>query len=327
MNFSSKLVMALSLGCFSLSCSPEAMKAYRPEVFEKATIKKVVIDPRLDILFVVDNSYSMATHQINLATNVEKFTAEFSKSSFIDYHIGVITTDKYRGGGKLVGDPRYVNKKTPNINSVLARNILVGTKGSSSEMVFDPVEMALTFPHLNGWNAGFFRPGATLALIFITDAEDQSTKLNETSFYQFLLGLKGGDASKVLAFGVIVPTNDPLNCKRDEVSAPYRIESFLAALPNNMNNVVNLCDPDYGSRLASMAKSIVDEISTLRLSQVPYVPSIKVIWGSIELPPDLEAGWSFDPKLNTIYLGNRIDWTSQPSGTQLNITYDVAKFK
>lgn len=327
MNFGSKLVMALSLGWFSLSCSPEAMKAYRPEVFEKATIKKIVIDPRLDILFVVDNSISMDSHQENLATNIEKFTAEFTKSSFIDYHIGVITTDKYIRGGKLVGDPRYVNKKTPNIDSVLARNILVGTNGSTTEMVFDPVELALTIPHLNGWNAGFYRPGGTLVLIFITDAEDQSINLNETSFYQFLLGLKGGDASKVLAYGVIVPTNDPLSCDRDPGGTPRRIERFLAALPNNANNVVNLCDPDYGSRLASMAKSIVDEISTLRLSQAPYVPSIKVTWGNIELPPDIETGWSFDPKLNTIHLGNRIDWTSQPSGTQLNITYDVAKFK
>ncbi|MBK9322593.1 MAG: VWA domain-containing protein [Bdellovibrionaceae bacterium] len=327
MNFSSKLVMALSLGCFSLSCSPEAMKAYRPEVFEKATIKKVVIDPRLDILFVVDNSMSMDSHQSNLATNVEKFTAEFTKSSFIDYHIGVITTDKYSGGGLLVGDPRFVNKKTPNINSVLASNLMVGTLGSGSEMVFDPVEMALSIPHLNGWNAGFYRAGATLALIFITDAEDQSIELNEVSFYKFLLGLKGGDASKVLAFGAIVPTNDPLDCDRDDGLRPRRIEGFLAALPNNTNNVVNLCDPDYGNRLANMAKSIVDEISTLRLSQVPYVPSIKITWGNIELPPDLETGWSFDPKLNTIHLGNRIDWTSQPSGTQLNITYDVAKFK
>lgn len=326
-----RVVVALFFGLLSLSCSPEATKAYRPEVFEKVTTNQVVVDPRLDILFVVDNSGSMMPHQDNLATNVAKFTSELTKSSFIEYNIGVITTDGGYGNdccGKLVGNPRVVHKKTPNLNTVLARNFRVGTDGSANEMVFDLVKLALTNPNLSNWNAGFYRPDATLALMFITDAEDQSDKLDDRSFYQFLLSLKGGKASKVLAYGAIVPSNDTMNCSRDDgYTKPVRIERFLEALPNNKNNVINLCDPDYGTRLANLAKSIVDEVSTIRLTQVPYVPSIKVKWGSIELPADIEKGWAFDSKQNAIILGKGIDWTAQPSGTQLAISYDVGMFK
>jgi hypothetical protein len=316
----------------SLSCSPAAPKAYQAPVFEKVTDSKVVVDPRVDILFVVDNSGSMDSHQQDLADNVAKFTTEFTNTSFIDYNIGVITTDNdstYSSRavccGRLAGTPRFVTKNTPNVNNVLANTFKVGTDGSTTEKVFDPVQSALTDPNLSNWNAGFYRPTATLALVFITDAEDQSNNMDEDSFYNFLVNLKGGDTSKILGYGAIVPTGVS-GCARDSSETPLHIESFLKKLVNNRDNVMSLCDPNFGSRLAALAKDIVKNVSTIRLSRVPYVPSIRVKWGNLEIPSDANNGWAFDASQNAIVFGPGIDWTAQPSGTPLTVDFDVATY-
>ncbi|MBS1970242.1 MAG: VWA domain-containing protein [Bdellovibrionales bacterium] len=326
------------LAVVATSCSPDTPKGYlTPVAPEEKVIQDntQVFDPKVDILFVVDNSGSMQTHQRNLSTNVTKFTSTFTKSSVLDYNIGIVTTDMTGSSwgarkpccGQLVGNTRVVNKNTPNADSILASNFLVGTDGSAVEASFDPVVTALTPPNLTGWNNGFYRQDASLVVIFLTDAEDQSDNASPQSLYNFLLNLKQGNASKILAYGVIVPTNDTMNCDRDDMRTPLRIESFLGMVQNNKNNVMNICDPDYGTRLANMAKDIVDKVGNIiYLDRAPALDSIHVFYGNAELPENFETGWSFDPKRNAIILGSKINWSSQPSGSRVKVSYTAAKY-
>lgn len=331
----------LGVGLLALtaaSCSPEAPKEYlTPIAPEEKVIQDntQVFDPKVDILFVVDNSGSMDTHQRNLSANVAKFTQTFTKSSVLDYNIGIVTTDMQGGGwgttkpccGQLVGSVRVVNKNTPGADQVLARNFVVGTNGSATEASFDPVVAALSQPNLTGWNSGFYRPDASLVVIFLTDAEDQSDNTSPQSLYSFLLNLKQGDISKILAYGVIVPTNDTMRCDRDDGRTPQRIETFLGMMPNNKTNIMNICDPDYGTRLATMAKDIVDKVGNIiYLDRAPALDTIHVYYGSAELPQDYQTGWSFDPKRNAIILGSKINWGSQPNGSRVKVSYTAAKF-
>lgn len=338
MNFKYLLAMGV-LAVGAVSCSPHTPEAYLPPVNQE---EKVIdddtqyFDPKVDILFVVDNSGSMATHQRNLSTNVAKFTSTFTRSSVLDYNIGVVTTDmegSYWGArqpccGQLVGNVRVVNKNTPSSDQVLAANFLVGTDGSAVEASFDPVVSALSLPNLTGWNNGFYRPDASLVVIFMTDAEDQSQRTDPTMLYNFLLNLKHGDATKILAYGVIVPTVDTMNCDRDEYNVtPQKIESFLGMVQNNKTNIMNICDPDYGTRLANMAKDIVDKVGNIiYLARAPDVNSIRVTYGNMTLPEDYDTGWSFDPKKNAITLGSKINWSSQPSGSRVKVFYNAAKY-
>jgi hypothetical protein len=48
---------------------------------------EVSFDNRMDILFVIDNSESMRTHQTNLKNNINKFIEAFASIDSIDYHI------------------------------------------------------------------------------------------------------------------------------------------------------------------------------------------------------------------------------------------------
>ncbi|MBC7371738.1 MAG: VWA domain-containing protein [Bdellovibrionaceae bacterium] len=329
------LTMGLVSAGMLLSCSPETPKAYYSALKERGTASTLTVDPRVDILFVVDNSGSMETHQKNLALNVNKFTSEFTRTSFIEYNIGVTTTDDgipnlpNQAGdccGHLVGNPRVVTKGTPNLNQALANNFLVGTAGSVTEMIFDPINSALTEPNLSTYNRGFYRPPAKLALIFITDAEDQSLRMSEKGLYDFLLNLKGGNADKILGYGVIVPTGDTTGCSRDSGVEPTQIEKFLSRMPNSKDNIMNLCSPEFGNRLGFLARNIVEEMTTIRLKQVPYVPSIKVKWGDRLLEADAHKGWAYDAQKNAVVLGDQVDWKSQPLGTPISIDFEVAKY-
>lgn len=335
LSFNKSMVVSMLAALLLSACSPQAEKqtavpSIRQDKIEDDNTQ--MFDPTVDILFVVDNSGSMSAHQRNLAMNISLFTSTFTKNSVLDYNIGVLSTDMQTGArdccGKLVGATRVVTKATPQGDTAIANNIMqLGIQGSGFEKSFDPVMAALSAPLVTSWNKGFYRQNASLVVIFITDAEDQSDATAQ-EFYDFLVGLKNGSADKVLSYGVIIPTNDTYRCDRDEIyTTPVKIENFLSLVKNAKGgtNVMNLCAPDYGKQLGNLAKDIVDQVgSVIYLDRIPDVSSIRVSYGSIDLPADPEKGWSFDPAKNAIILGSKIDWSTQPSGSRVKVFYLTA---
>ena len=280
----------------------------------------VVYDPRVDILFVVDNSGSMSNHQQQLANNIDQFLRTFFQNNVLEYQIGVITTDS----PNLVGYPMFIDKSTPNPEVYLSRSLKVGTTGSPIEAVFDPTIGALTPPVSDQYNQGFFRDGAYLAVIFITDAEDQSRQFrNPKVFYKTLVDLKHGDREKVLLYGVIVPTNTIYpTCARDGQETPVSIETALQMSVTAPDNVMEICSPDYGVKLAALSQKLISQIAReVKLAQVPSVDSIEVIFGTQVIPEGDLEGWSYDSTRNAVILGPNIKWVPQPKGTRLKVKY------
>jgi hypothetical protein len=332
-----RLLLLAFIFSSAFGCTEKAAKSYlAPFAPEKSITDgnaSDVFDPKADILFVIDNSGSMDTHQRNLIRNIDLFVSAFLKTSIIDYNIGVITTDTEGYAqpccGKLVGgNYRFVNKSTPNTNNVLKQNLLVGTSGSGYEMPFNAISLALDPSMMTGYNTGFIRKGAALTVIFITDAEDQSQRVSSNDLLAKLLALKNGDKTKVLGYGAIVPTG-VTNCDRDDYSVtPRKIEEFLNIVPNGGGgkNVVSLCANDYGQRLADFALQIVDQISSqIFLTRLPDVNSLQVFYGNSELPRDVRKGWAYSPELNAVLLGDQIDWASQPVGSKVEVRYKEAR--
>lgn len=324
------------------ACSPEVPKMI-PEpkiVSEKIDIDSgaEVFDPKLDILFVVDDSGSMHSHQNNLARNIFLFINGFVQRKDIDYHIGVITTsmESYSWGspspccGQLVdnGGVKFVTPTTPNIVSLLATNLRVGTDGSGTEKVFSPLRTALSPLYTTGVNAGFYRDEAHLAVVIITDAEDQSVGVSARDTYQFLTNLKGRP-EKLLSFGVIVPSLDDRNCGRDTTThRPLRIEEFLKLSGQGLENVFNLCDPKFADNLVKVADYLVRSVgNVIYLSRSPILETIRVTFGSQVVPADPDKGWSYDPLKNALILGQDVEWSTQPSGTRVRVYYDAAYYK
>lgn len=290
-----------------------------------------VFDPSVDILFVIDNSGSMQPHQANLSNNVNRFIQSFVKKNGLDFHIGVVTTDMGNSGfgstgaccGVLAGNPHYVERSTPNFAVALSRNMVVGTDGSAQEESFGPVIAALTEPNLSVANIGFYRPKAHLAIIFVTDAEDQSSG-SVDGFLNFLVALKG-DTAKVSVYGAIVPSTET-NCDRDEpFTMPRRLEALLGKVSNAGNNILSLCSPDYGNRLASLGDDLLRRVGSLiYLNRRPVSGTIRVTFGSQNIPADPLVGFRYDSFRNAIILGEKIVWSNQPAGTKVQVSYEAA---
>ncbi len=338
-----KIYLALAI-LLVAACSPKSDSLYLPPAVKQQDLQvedpnAVYFDPSIDILFVVDNSGSMQAHQNNLIKNIDLFTNEFLKNSILDYNIGVLTTDMcdYRRpkygtycGGELVANGGYsfVNRKTPNASQVLKMNLDLGIDGSGTEALFDPINAALT-TNLNTTTKGFYRSNATLVIIFVTDAEDQSRKMNVSYMKNFLLQLKNNDPKKIITLGVIVPSSvSDYSCPRDQGDKPVRIENILAAFPLvNQSNVLSLCSQTYGAELSQMANVVVNQIGrVIYLSRAPVEGSIKVTYGQVDLPMNFETGWSFNAAKNAIILGDKIDWSSQPSGSRVKVFYNAATY-
>ncbi len=153
------------------------------------------LDKGVDILFVIDNSGSMAEEQRKLRNNFRVFIEELLNKDVKDFQIGIITTDLYEKNpqrGQLIqadsATPKIITSSltTQQITEAFTKNADVGTKGSNFERHFEAVQMALS-PSVQGGlidtaNKGFLREGALLAIIFVTDEDDCSHggKLNET---------------------------------------------------------------------------------------------------------------------------------------------------
>ncbi|NOZ85020.1 MAG: VWA domain-containing protein [Deltaproteobacteria bacterium] len=139
----------------------------------------------LDILFVIDNSGSMAEEQKNMADNFNKFIKQLVDSD-ADYQIGVVTTDLESGKGELItkdGDPNHkIIKSTwaaADIQNIFSQNIQPGINGSNFEKGLGVAKAALSPEMLSkpldqGGNKGFLRNDSTLGIVFVSDENDCS---------------------------------------------------------------------------------------------------------------------------------------------------------
>ncbi|MBX9767239.1 MAG: hypothetical protein K2X47_08210 [Bdellovibrionales bacterium] len=333
--FLARATFAAGAFCLMAGCYAKAPKLERIEPPKELSKLQdfTTVAPRVDILFVVDDSGSMGSYQASLSSNFDLFLNEFGKNTLIDYHIGVISTsaDGFSTGGTskcsptakiegcLIGDPTFVDWNTPNGTTLIKDRIMVGVNGSATEKIFDPVKLALTEPNLSGWNNGFLRPEAYLAVIFITDAEDQSM-MSDSDFISFLKNLKGGDENRILSYGALVSVPDPANNCTQDSGDPKKLEYVINTFKGTF---YSLCDPDYGPKLAKIAENLKFRVTnTIYLDQRPKVSTLRVDFGSESIPNDPIEGWTYVPSINAVVFGRKVDWSQQPDGTQIQVKFE-----
>lgn len=318
-------------------CSPNSPKLVpqqtaKPERVRDSSDVTLSFQRSVDILFVIDDSGSMDIHQRNLKNNIDLFTKGMNTNQTLDYHIGVLTSTMddswgpkppgYGSKGELNGVTKYVTKLTPNRDVELKKNLVPGSDGSGTEYFFTPVQAALTPPLINGINNGFFRPDAYLAIIFVTDADDQS-RLSADDFYKFLLGLKKNDPDKIIGYGVYIPTTDR-SCDRSYEPEPRKLEAFFKL---TKATTMGLCDVDYGMKLAEIGADLVRKVGSILYLSRPAIPdSIRVTFGSQTIPNDPVHGWVYDPARNALLFGEEIDLQPEPTGTEIQVDFMTTEY-
>lgn len=166
----------------------------------------LVATQKTDILFVIDNSGSMAEEQEAIARELPAFLDELRRGGGVeqDFRVGVITTSVYLNArfdnevkyfpytdqaGRLqpvpdaLGRPtaeRYLEKGDPELLARFGRLVKQGTEGSGQETPFEAVRLAVTpplttTPISEGGNGGFLRDEARLLVVVVSDEEDCSS--------------------------------------------------------------------------------------------------------------------------------------------------------
>ena len=202
------------LAVAALAAGPACSKRKVAQVEPRQSVEQVKdipveINRDIDILFVVDNSASMAEEQASLQQNFNRFINVLSniEGGLPNVHVGVISTDVGAGpftisdcsgngdNGTLQNTPRgpgcnppagrfisdigqldgsRVTNYTGDLADAFNCIAHLGTHGCGFEQPLESMRRALNGS--NNRNAGFLRPGAFLAIIFITDEDDCSTK-------------------------------------------------------------------------------------------------------------------------------------------------------
>jgi hypothetical protein len=162
------------------------------DLFQQVTVRKV------DILWVVDSSGSMAPKQARLAMNFQGFINQLvSAKPPIDFHIAVTTTDTDDPATRGLLRPYAVNGVSGNFiacspdaagtNAVCTNGgaqsvdavsafqqmAAVGTQGSAGEKGLLNAYLTLQNPN-NVGNGKFVRPDAALYVVVVSDEDDAS---------------------------------------------------------------------------------------------------------------------------------------------------------
>lgn len=292
-----------------------------------------VTTPKVDVLWVIDNSCSMSEEQAKLTRNFPKFIAFFLDSG-LDWHIGVVTTDTVSRSesGKLQGASgyRYLDADSPNPEGLFSQMATLGTSGSYDEMGRRATYQALTDPNLSGYNSGFYRDEASLNVIIISDEEDSSgSNPSRNEFITFMRGLKA-DPTLVTFSSIVGPQG---GCATAVAGTEY------LAVTNAIGGVTeSICKEDWEPVLTELGLQAAGLKREYFLSELPVEGTIEVevidgeyaylgfdvaLLGEGEtrtdVCPDCGFSYEYNPIRNSIVM---LDYVPSPLAS-INITYEL----
>ncbi len=238
---------------------------------------------KVDILFVIDNSGSMAYEQKSMASRVRNF---LDVVKGLDWQIAVTTTDpenKALGDGRLV--PLYGKSGSYILTSAMsdadARYTLGMTlqrpeTGSGSEQgiyaAYRAIERSLS---ASGGNANFIRNDSQLAVVLISDEDESANgpKNDPANFIKFVRDSFGGQ--KAMSFhSVIARPGDKACLSGEGYSAGYRYEQ----ISNLTGGVIgDVCATDYAAQVQGIAEGVRKTLKSITLSCAPVVDAMRSI--------------------------------------------------
>jgi hypothetical protein len=271
-------------------------------------------DPEIDILFVIDNSSSVADEQSSFSVEFPAAMTEIADST-VAYHVGVVTTDA-GGLGHLEGSVAILTPAVPDVVATFAANSNRGTSGSEIEQGLETAYLALSPPNIDpgGWNDGFLRSDATLAIVFVTDEMEQSasvrgwTSADYVAYYQSLKA----DSADVLTCDV---SGQVSGCSGSSGTATQGV-GYLEATTMTGGLSLSICWPGWGGTLGAALATFAPDPAVFELSEYPVPGSVEVRVDNVPAT----TGWSYDDALNAVVFAEP---SIPPPGSEIAIEYRV----
>jgi hypothetical protein len=295
--------------------------------------QKAMYNTQVDVLWVIDTSSSMDTHQNLLADQMGLFVDAMNQTG-LDYHLAVTTMDMSSSGakGKFVaaaGTPLVLTSQTPNLTSILQQRIRLGGSGSPVERGLEAMKAALSSPlaSATGYNSGFLRKDALLVVVFLSNEDDQSASMDYGAFLDEVrppLALTGERSWLAQFMGV---TDGDSSCKTSAWSqAGYsEVGTKYIALANESGGTSEaICDADLKRALTNVKARILEVITEFHLDRTPDLSSLAVYINGALVPQDATNGWTYYASSNSI----RFHGTAVPPvDSSIRIDYDPTGIK
>lgn len=280
------------------------------ETFTQPAVSKT------DILLTIDDSCSMADEQAELAANLNSFLG-YATSRGLDFQLGVTTTDDtaLTARGRLLQtptNPKVLRWDTPQLTSLFAAKVQVGTGGSGQEMPLSTTMRALTPPLSDGANAGLLRDDAALGIIIVTDAVDQSLEPIST-YVDRILGVKGDARRFLVSVNVVGPFSTTAGCSTEGSVDNGRFRTLVEASGGVR---ADICTANWARDLTRVAEAAFGARASFPLVARPDVSRPLTVTVNGQAAPD--AG--FDAPANAVDFGGQ----PPPPGATISVRYTAA---
>ncbi len=241
-----------------------------------------------DVLFVIDDSASMAEEQDRLAENFEAFIAVMLDSE-ADFQLGVTTTDLARQG-RLNGP--VLGAESEDVGERFLEALKVGTDGDRDERGFQAALLAL-----DGDN-GLVRSGSWVSVVFLSDEDDHSPG----AVADHVQDLRSFGDEGMAVHGVVGDL--PVGCASG-TSAASAAERYVEAIEATGGFRDSICAEDYSEILARIALSTIGWNDTFELGELPESESLVVWVDAVQMPNREVDGWTYEPGDNALLFHGR----------------------
>lgn len=269
---------------------------------------------KTDILIVEDDSGSMSFEQLSMASRFSSFIGEIKN---LDWQLGITTTDvsadKTGKDGRLLsfrdskGQYNYGSVLTSKMDGALVDELFKNTIQRSQTEVGSPNEQGIfaTYRFLERYfdlsdnnisNRQLLRDAATLAVIFVTDADESptsgtATERNKGENLKNYIRTQLGSSKRFSFHSIIVKQNDN-TCLTDKSTFALNGKNYTngneafgtayAGLSKDTGGLIgSVCESDYGTQLKEIGKLVADSVKTANLSCTPLdldkdgIPDVK----------------------------------------------------
>lgn len=261
-------------------------------------------EPPADVLFVVDDSASMAEEQENLSANFGAFL-ELLGDTTADFRIGVTTTDPARGG-VLVG--AVLTPDSADAANSFAAQMAVGTSGARDEQGLAMGVLGLR----EDVNPDFLREQGLAHVVFVSDEDDHS----EGTVESYITGLKAAAIGEGVTVHALVG-DIPAGCMSGSSAADAGTRYLeVAAAFEGLHE--SICADDYADVLEALGLAVSGWNPVFPLSELAAETTITVWVEDVKMPRREEDGWTYSIGENAIvFSGHAIP---RP-GMQVRVTY------
>ena len=334
-------VVTLSAGDGAKTIRAAQTDALGNSAFDTTTVTKTTLNQshevftadasegKVDILFVDDNSASMEFEQRKLG---QRFTTFIWELMGVDWQVGITTTDcstgkwgvcgsllQFEGLAQKILSPAIAGYADAFLRTIeRPETVDCVARGECPSGLEEALKAAMTsMDKRNGDNAGFFRNGAALAVVVLTDEDERSTgPANATKAQQVVEKFQSiwGMDKKLKGYAITVLEGDTacLQMQKDQQGGIGAYGTHATAFANlTGGRTGSICAADYSSVLQNIGSDVRSLTSAVTLTKAPVAASVNVVF-----TPNQAITWTVKDK--TILFSRPV-----PPGTKIDVYYDA----